>query len=357
MKKIILGIILSISALSITASAAFYSVTGLSKLFAGASTEVLIMATALELSKLVIASFLYQYWSKINSLLKTYLTTALLLLIFITSIGIYGFLIGAYQKTEMENNKFLNQVNFIEQRLDFFEKERDALNKTKFNLENDLNSLRDNLGNNTFQYKDKESGQIITTISTKNREATQKEINVVNKERELINSRIFMLNDSVGKYELELISLKTENDNASELGPLMYIAEITNTPMNQVINYLVLIIIFVFDPLAICLVISANFVFSNTNKKENEITDNIKITNNSVEPTVDITKQEPIETNKQILKSEEKILPSQTIIKQEPIETDKKILKREETLTPTPTPSVSMIYDGNKKKKFLRYKK
>ena len=84
--------IIALSALSVSASAAFYSVTGLSKLFAGASTEVLIMAGSLEVSKLVIASLLYQYWNTINKILRTYLAVACVVLILITSAGIYGFL-------------------------------------------------------------------------------------------------------------------------------------------------------------------------------------------------------------------------------------------------------------------------
>ena len=103
MKKYILPIILALSALSVSTSAAFYSITGLSKLFAGANTEVIIMASALEVAKLVIASFLCQYWEKVNKLLKIYLTVSLVILIGITSAGIYGFLSSAYQQTASQN--------------------------------------------------------------------------------------------------------------------------------------------------------------------------------------------------------------------------------------------------------------
>ena len=84
--------IIALSALSVSASAAFYSVSGLSKLFAGATFEVIIMAGSLEVAKLVIASLLYQYWDTINKLLRTYLTVAAIILVLITSMGIYGFL-------------------------------------------------------------------------------------------------------------------------------------------------------------------------------------------------------------------------------------------------------------------------
>ena len=94
-----LPFIIAFSALSVSASAAFYSVSGLSKLFAGASFEVIIMAGSLEVAKLIIASLLYQYWDTINKLLRTYLTVATVILVIITSMGIYGFLSAAYQDT------------------------------------------------------------------------------------------------------------------------------------------------------------------------------------------------------------------------------------------------------------------
>ena len=91
--------LIALSALSVSASAAFYSVYGLSKLFAGASLEVIIMAGSLEFAKLVTASLLYQYWGTINKGLRAYLTVATVILVLITSMGIYGFLSAAYQDT------------------------------------------------------------------------------------------------------------------------------------------------------------------------------------------------------------------------------------------------------------------
>ena len=103
MKKYLFPTLIAFSALAVSATAAFYSVTGLSKLFIGASFAVIIMAASLELAKLVIASYLYQYWTKTNILLKTYLTIAVLVLILITSAGIYGFLSSAYEQTASKN--------------------------------------------------------------------------------------------------------------------------------------------------------------------------------------------------------------------------------------------------------------
>jgi len=89
LKKYALPLTIAISALSISGTAAFYSISGLSKLFAGAAFAVIIMATALEISKLVLATLLHQYWDRLGALLKTYRTTAVVVLILITSLGIY----------------------------------------------------------------------------------------------------------------------------------------------------------------------------------------------------------------------------------------------------------------------------
>jgi len=93
LKEILFPTMVALSALSVSASAAFYSITGLSKLFAGASFEVIIMASSLEVSKLIIASLLYQYWGELNKVLRFYLTVAATTLVIITSMGIYGFLV------------------------------------------------------------------------------------------------------------------------------------------------------------------------------------------------------------------------------------------------------------------------
>jgi len=90
-KRNTLPTIIALAALAVSASAAFYSVSGLSKLFAGAALEVTIMAASLEVAKLVIASLLYQYWDTINKYLRTYLSIAAVVLVLITSMGIYGF--------------------------------------------------------------------------------------------------------------------------------------------------------------------------------------------------------------------------------------------------------------------------
>jgi len=120
-KKGLFPFIIAFSALSVSASAAFYSVYGLSKLFAGAQFEVIIMAGSLEVAKLVIASLLYQYWDTINKALRAYLTLAAIILVIITSMGIYGFLSAAYQETYANLLISNNKIEFLDNKAKFYE--------------------------------------------------------------------------------------------------------------------------------------------------------------------------------------------------------------------------------------------
>jgi len=124
-KKRIFPFIIALSALSVSASAAFYSVTGLSKLFAGASTQVMVMAGSLEVAKLVIASLLYQYWDELNKVLRTYLMVAATVLILITSMGIYGYLSTAYQTTASQAGNAEAQVTLLKTKKQDIVQQRD----------------------------------------------------------------------------------------------------------------------------------------------------------------------------------------------------------------------------------------
>jgi hypothetical protein len=262
--------IIALSALSVSASAAFYSVTGLSKLFAGASTEVLIMAGSLEVAKLVIASLLYQYWDTINKGLKLYLSIACFILILITSAGIYGFLSAAYQETAALAGSVDSQITLIETKRDNVKEQLAVYNEEKTSINNAVASLRDGLSNNVIQYKDKETGEIITTTSSSTRRALEKQLDQAIDRQTEINSRVDNLNQQLFEYETEIVEVQTNSEIGSELGPLKYLSGLTGLGMDKIINYLLLIIIFVFDPLAISLVVAANFAFAQL-KKPNEI--------------------------------------------------------------------------------------
>jgi len=280
--------IIALSALSVSASAAFYSVTGLSKLFAGASTEVFIMAGSLEISKLVIASLLYQYWDTINKGLRTYLTIACFILILITSAGIYGFLSAAYQETAALAGSVDSQIALIETKRDNVKEQLAVYNEEKTSINSAVASLRDGLSNNVIQYKDRETGEIITTTSSSTRKALEKQLDQAIDRQTEINSKVDGLNEQLFEYETQIVEVQTSSEIGSELGPLKYLSGLTGLGMDKIINYLLLVIIFVFDPLAISLVVAANFAFARLRKEEPK--KEVKVVEKIVEKIVEVEK-------------------------------------------------------------------
>ena len=261
--------IIALSALSVSASAAFYSVSGLSKLFAGAAFAVIVMAASLEVAKLVIASLLYQYRKSLPFLLKTYLSIACFVLILITSMGIYGFLSAAYQETAAKAGSIDAQIALIETKRDNVKEQLTVYNAEKSTINGAVSDLRAGLSNNKIQYTNAE-GVVITTTSSSTRKSLEKQLDQAINRQTQINSKVDTLNQRLFDYETEIVEVSTGNDIAGELGPLKYLSGLTGIPMDKIINYLLLTIIFVFDPLAIALVIAANFAFAKLRPKTKE---------------------------------------------------------------------------------------
>ena len=259
--------IIAFSALSVSASAAFYSISGLSKLFAGAAFAVIIMTTSLEVAKLVIASLLYQYRKTIPKLLKYYLTVAAVVLVLITSMGIYGFLSAAYQETAAKAGSIDAQISLIETKRDNVKEQLAVYSDEKSSINTAVSDLRSGLSTNKIQYKDKETGQIINTTSSSTRRALERQLDQAVARQTEINIKVDNLNEQLFGYETEIVEVKINNDIAGELGPLKYLSGLTGIPMDKIINWLLLTIIFVFDPLAIALVIAANFAFEKLRPK------------------------------------------------------------------------------------------
>ena len=259
--------IIALSALSVSGSAAFYSVYGLSKLFAGATTEVIIMAGSLEVAKLVIASLLYQYWNDINKFLRTYLTVAAVILVIITSMGIYGFLSAAYQDTYQKLLVSENQIEFLENKANFYDEDVKRYDKQLEQIMDNISTLS-SAKSRSIQIKDTSVvGGVRNTISTAELRLAQNRIQVEETNRKEVNEKRTVAADSLQNIRLEILQLQNNSETSGELGPLKYIAGLTNTPMDKIINILLLIIIFVFDPLAISLVVAANYAFDIANRK------------------------------------------------------------------------------------------
>ena len=193
MKKYILPIVIALSALSVSASAAFYSVTGLSMLFAGASVAVLIMASSLEVAKLVIASLLYQYRKTLPKGLKIYLTTAAVVLVLITSMGIYGFLSSAYQETASKAGTLDSKIALVETKRDNIKTQLSVFNAEKESINKSVTDLRNGLSNNVITYTNAQ-GQVMTSTSSATRKTLEKQLDQAIERQTEINSRVDELN-------------------------------------------------------------------------------------------------------------------------------------------------------------------
>ena len=283
LKERIFPFLIALSALSVSVSAAFYSISGLSKLFAGAAFAVIVMTSSLEIAKLVIASLLYQYRKSLPIFLKLYLSVACIVLILITSMGIYGFLSSAYQETANKAGTIDAQVALVETKRDNIREQLTIYTEEKSSINTAVADLRNGLSNNTIQYKDRETGEIITTTSSATRKSLEKQLDQAIERQTELNTKVDGLNEQLFNYETEIVEISTNNDLAGELGPLKYLSGLTGVSMDKIINYLLLIIIFVFDPLAIALVIAANFAFEQLGNKYKENIYGEKVLNEPIE--------------------------------------------------------------------------
>ena len=295
LKERLFPLLIAFSALSVSASAAFYSVSGLSKLFAGAAFAVIVMAASLEIAKLVIASLLYQYRKTLPKFLKWYLSMACFVLILITSMGIYGFLSAAYQETAAKAGNVDSQIALIETKRDNIKEQLFVYNEEKSSINEAVTSLRNGLSNNKIQYTDT-LGNVITTTSRATRNALEKQLDQAIDRQTKINDKVDILNEKLFNYETEIVSVSMSNEVAGELGPLKYLSGLTGIPMDEIINYLLLTIIFVFDPLAIALVIAANFAFAQLQPvtRENLYGEEVEV-EEDIKPTFEIEEEDILE--------------------------------------------------------------
>ena len=251
-------LLLGLSALFVAFNAAFFSVSGLSKLFAGAAFSVIIMASSLELAKLITAGYLYNYWDKINKSFRIYLSLAVVILILITSLGIYGFLTSAFQDT-------FNQYSIKEKQLAFLEQKEQFWGDDVARYDEELKRISDNIStlsnarSSSIQVRDTSVvGGVRNTISTTELRLAQQRIGVEEENRKGVQAKREVASDSLQSIQLRILDLESMEGVSSELGPLEYLSGLLNKPMDQIINWFILIIIFVFDPLAVALVVAFN---------------------------------------------------------------------------------------------------
>ena len=270
MKQKLLSWFLLFCAVGLSLTAAYYSVMGLSILFASVAIPVIIMGSFLELSKIAITTYLHDQWKKTYTMLKVYLTTALVILSFITSLGIYGLLTTGFQENISKLEIGGKEVANVQLKRDRFNEIKKEYTLEKNTLDKDISQLRNALSTNTTtQTIDKKTGQVISKANTGNRKAFESQLTLALENKTKISTKIEALNDSLTNLDIQVLNMESKSQLGNELGAIKYVSELTGIPIKKTANIFILLIIFVFDPLAIILVIATNQSFNNLKPKLN----------------------------------------------------------------------------------------
>jgi hypothetical protein len=239
------------SALIIAGCAAFFSVTGLGVLFSGAAVSVMVMASALEFAKLVAATYLKQEWENIKGFNKWYLTSAVALLMLITSAGIFGYLSNAFQSQSLKLQQVDREIAVYSTKITTNDAQIAQLNTQLGQLSSTQNTILD---------KGKVNSRLLRSIDNKDRQVAT------------INKKIGSLQDQNAKNNEEINKIKISNlDLEKEVGGFRFIAEAFGMELKNVVKFFIFLIVIVFDPLAVALIIAFNGLIENKKKKQERL--------------------------------------------------------------------------------------
>ncbi len=239
------------SALIIAGCAAFFSVTGLGVLFSGAATSVMVMAGSLEFAKLVAATYLKQEWDNIKGFNKWYLTSAVALLMLITSAGIFGYLSNAFQAQSLKLQQVDREILVYTTKIDQNTAQIIQLNAQLGQLSSTQNTILD---------KGKVNSRLLRSIDQKDRQTAQ------------INKKIEVLQTENAKNNEKINEIKTSNlDLEKEVGGFRFIAEAFGMELKNVVKFFIFLIVIVFDPLAVALIIAFNGLILPKKKTKEEL--------------------------------------------------------------------------------------
>ena len=245
------------AAIAVAGTGAYFSVTGLGVLFSGASTAVIVMASALEFAKLVTASYLEQKWKETTLFLKVYLTSAVFILMLITSAGIFGYLSNAFQQQNIKLQQVDREVAVWDVKIQSNESQIKTYSEQ-------LTSMQSN------------QGKIIDGGKVNNR--LLRSIDNRDKQTQKISDKISKLQQENAGFNEEINKIRTTNiDIEKEVGGFRFIAEAFQTDLNIVVKWFMFLIVFVFDPLAIALVIALNKLIKPIRKEEDVVEKNYEV--------------------------------------------------------------------------------
>lgn len=244
--------LLAFTALLVAGCGAYFSVLGIATLFSGHFWQVAIMAGSLELGKLVTTSFLYRYWKKVIWFLKVYMIVAVLVLMGITSMGIYGYLSSGYQvnagKTELIDNK----VALIEQQ--------------KTNIKTEIDQINSRI--TTLNEARKSQEARLPSMSRRSAAPVYEDMARSAEEIKGLQARVQTLQTTVFEKDNELITLSSEGNAVHDIGTFKFVAESVGLPLDTVVKIFIICIVLVFDPLAVALVLAYNIAKGGSILKE-----------------------------------------------------------------------------------------
>lgn len=301
--------ILGGSALFIALCAACFSVYGIATLFAGATISVMVMASSLEIGKLVATTFLYRYWTKCQRFLKTYLVMAVLALMVITSLGIFGYLSSAYQKSSIEFGVTQDKIKTTESQKVFYQdkittskKRSDDLGKLRSSQEARMSEVLTNefLSRNPIQLKQLQQ-QTVDLISQTDKDMKEE------------NDKIQTSIEDIRKIDEQVNQLKLGAADKKDVQTFKFVAEALGVSLDTVARWFIISIIFVFDPLAICLILAYNVaVYRKEDERVygNEITQptEVKTLLTDAEPSTSVEK--PVLTDAAVSNEPSPTIPS-----------------------------------------------
>jgi hypothetical protein len=238
------------SAIVIAGCAAYFSITGLGILFAGASISVMVMAGSLEYAKLVTATYLKQKWDTIKGFNKWYLTASVVILMVITSAGIFGYLSNAFQQQNIKLDQVAREIQVWQNKIDNSNQQIATLQGQQKDLSTTQNSLIT---------KGNVNSRLLRSVDNRDRQSNT------------INKKINVLQDSIVSYNGHINDIKNNNiELEREVGGFRFVADAFGMSLNSVVKFFIFLIVIVFDPLAIALVIAFNQLVLGENKKEEE---------------------------------------------------------------------------------------
>jgi archaellum component FlaF (FlaF/FlaG flagellin family) len=267
MKSITFERIVGLTSLFIASCAAFFSIIGIGMLFSGSSVAAMIMASSLEIGKLTATSFLYRYWDKTKTFLKLYLTIAIVVLMFITSLGIFGYLSGAYEQSHVENQLLDDKIKTVEEQKTTVKNKIDSSKTRILNITQIRN-------NQEFRLNESMTNVVINRNPIQARQIqqqTQEFIEQNERDIEKENVKIQAALDEIQSLNSQINTLKTQSGSKKDVQTFKFIASEFGVTMNSVAKWFIIALISVFDPLAICLLLAYNTTLISTTNKEEHV--------------------------------------------------------------------------------------